>query len=133
MENYPSPSYSYGDKVSDMAAEQTLFAYLDSQAMPPFGEAMAGTQGYLPDQNYTQLGYPHQQDCISPSEIEPAGGNSDASLNMGFGNFMYEEDYGEMPGIPSPAPTVTSSGRLEGCLVGGAMGQMSHTGVSKYG
>ncbi|KAK7917313.1 hypothetical protein PG985_010921 [Apiospora marii] len=99
MDNYPTPPYnSYGDPVSDMVSGQAFLDFdldLEGDAMSAFGEAMAGTQGYFPHQDYTHLDYP-QQECISPSVIDPTGGNSDPNLGQGFSNYMYE-DYGGMP------------------------------------
>ncbi|KAK8024310.1 hypothetical protein PG993_012376 [Apiospora rasikravindrae] len=100
MDNYPTPpySYAYGDLASEMMPEQSFYDF-GGQGMPAFDGSMADTPGYQHD--YTQQEY-------HANMIDPTGVKSDSAVDLGFDDFMYN-NYGELPGVPSPAPTVPSS------------------------
>ncbi|KAK8073575.1 hypothetical protein PG994_004474 [Apiospora phragmitis] len=138
MENYPPSPYFHGDMVPDMAPEQSFWNH-NGEGMSAYNELSADAQDYA-------LEYYR-------NAIDPTGDTSHLTVDLGFPNYPYNI----CGGIPSPPQTVPGNGitvpgtplgileglnspqpqaigprgtpcRLEGCLVGDAMGKMSHTG-----
>ncbi|KAK7946813.1 uncharacterized protein PG986_011134 [Apiospora aurea] len=101
MEDQPTPPYryAYGDLVSELMPEQPFYNFSGEDI---FDGSMVDTQGY-------QHGYP-QQEYLHSNMMDPTGVKSDSALDLGFGDFLYNNNYGELPDVPSPAPTVPSSG-----------------------